>query len=180
MTTWDPRANDLFLKAVELRSPGERQQYLDEACAGDPTLRAEVEALLEASARAGSFYVPPLLVKRANDFFSPTPFRRFSLVAVAARVFPFFLSERRGDPSPSGCFEKRRGLPHLSTRMRPQLPAERVRGTGTLATPVDLVPYACTDPACPGTERGKEGGGSGGRETGASGSRPPGLATRMA
>ncbi|MBI3406961.1 MAG: tetratricopeptide repeat protein [Planctomycetes bacterium] len=55
MPTWDPRANDLFLKALELRSSGERQQYLDEACAADKALRAEVEALLEASARAGNF-----------------------------------------------------------------------------------------------------------------------------
>src|SRR5438552_13308149 len=53
--TWDPRANDLFLKALELRSPGTRQEYLDGACAGDAAKRAEVEALLEASARAGSF-----------------------------------------------------------------------------------------------------------------------------
>src|SRR5262249_46982732 len=58
MPTWDPRANDLFLKALELGSPGERQQYLDGACGADPALRAEVEALLDASARAGSFLEP--------------------------------------------------------------------------------------------------------------------------
>src|SRR5207302_8060299 len=60
MPTWNPRANDLFLKALELRSPGERQEYLDGACAGDAALRAEVEALLEASARAGSFLESPV------------------------------------------------------------------------------------------------------------------------
>jgi eukaryotic-like serine/threonine-protein kinase len=59
MTTWDPRANELFLKALELRAPGERQEYLDGACAGDVALRAEVESLLEASARAGSFLESP-------------------------------------------------------------------------------------------------------------------------
>src|SRR5215471_15825961 len=59
MTTWDPRANELFLQALELRSPGERQEYLDGACAGDAALRAEVESLLEASARAGSFLESP-------------------------------------------------------------------------------------------------------------------------
>src|SRR5215218_3581009 len=59
MTTWNPRANDLFLKALELRSPGERQEYLDRACARDAALRAEVEALLDASARAGSFLESP-------------------------------------------------------------------------------------------------------------------------
>src|SRR5256885_2014958 len=55
MTTWNPRANDLFLKAVELGSAGERQQYLDATCGTDAALRAEVESLLEASARAGRF-----------------------------------------------------------------------------------------------------------------------------
>src|SRR5262245_41045112 len=59
MTTWNPRANDLFLKALELRSGGDRQEYLDGACAGDAALRGEVESLLEASARAGSFLEPP-------------------------------------------------------------------------------------------------------------------------
>jgi serine/threonine protein kinase/tetratricopeptide (TPR) repeat protein len=59
MTTWNPRANELFLQALELASPAERQQYLDGACGSDPALRAEVESLLEASARAGSFLASP-------------------------------------------------------------------------------------------------------------------------
>ena len=59
MTNWNPRANDLFLKALELRSADQRQKYLDEACTGDAALRAEVESLLEASARAGSFLEAP-------------------------------------------------------------------------------------------------------------------------
>ncbi|HEY7426893.1 MAG TPA: protein kinase, partial [Gemmataceae bacterium] len=59
MTTWDPRANQLFLQALELRSSGARQEYLDEVCAGQAMLRAEVESLLEANARAGSFLESP-------------------------------------------------------------------------------------------------------------------------
>jgi hypothetical protein len=43
------------LRALELTSTGARQEYLDGACAGDAALRAEVEALLEANVRAGSF-----------------------------------------------------------------------------------------------------------------------------
>src|SRR5438093_11503380 len=61
MPTWNPQANDLFLKALELRSAGERQEYLDGACTGDAALRAEVESLLEANARAGSFLESPAL-----------------------------------------------------------------------------------------------------------------------
>src|SRR5262245_57578230 len=59
MKTWNPRANDLFLKVLELRSASERQQFVEGACAGDAALRAEVESLLEASARAGSFLESP-------------------------------------------------------------------------------------------------------------------------
>src|SRR5580692_8000638 len=59
MPTWNPRANDLFLKALEMRSASERQEYLDGVCTGDAALRAEVESLLEASARAGSFLESP-------------------------------------------------------------------------------------------------------------------------
>jgi serine/threonine protein kinase/Flp pilus assembly protein TadD len=59
MTTWNPHANELFLKALELPSAEERQAFLDRACASDAALRAEVEALLEASARAGSFLESP-------------------------------------------------------------------------------------------------------------------------
>src|SRR5438128_169320 len=59
MTTWNPQANAVFFKALELRSPGEREAYLEGACAGDTALRADVESLLEASARAGSFLESP-------------------------------------------------------------------------------------------------------------------------
>jgi serine/threonine protein kinase/tetratricopeptide (TPR) repeat protein len=59
MSTWNPHANELFLKAIELHSPGERQRFLEGACAGDAGLRAEVEALLQAGDRAGSFLESP-------------------------------------------------------------------------------------------------------------------------
>jgi serine/threonine protein kinase/tetratricopeptide (TPR) repeat protein len=59
MTTWNPKANALFLKALELPTPAERKAYLDQACASDEALRAEVEALLEAGARAGDFLEHP-------------------------------------------------------------------------------------------------------------------------
>jgi serine/threonine-protein kinase len=59
MTNWDPQANDVFLKALE-RAPDEREEFLNEACAGDSALRAEVESLLEASGRVGSFLESPL------------------------------------------------------------------------------------------------------------------------
>ena len=49
----------IFGNALEIRSPAQRQAYLDQACAGNAALRAEVEALLEASADAGHFLESP-------------------------------------------------------------------------------------------------------------------------
>jgi serine/threonine protein kinase/tetratricopeptide (TPR) repeat protein len=62
MATWNQRANELFLHARDMHSADERRNYLDGACAADATLRAEVEALLEANARAGSFLESPASV----------------------------------------------------------------------------------------------------------------------
>jgi serine/threonine protein kinase/tetratricopeptide (TPR) repeat protein len=60
MATWNPQANELFLKALEIRSETERQAYLAEACAGNAPLRAEVDSMLDAAARAGSFLQTPV------------------------------------------------------------------------------------------------------------------------
>src|SRR5262245_57486018 len=50
---WE-RISELFAEALE-RPPSERAAFLDAACAGDPTLRAEVDALLAAHGRASDF-----------------------------------------------------------------------------------------------------------------------------
>src|SRR5262245_37434105 len=60
MPDWDPEANELFLQALEIPAPGDRQQFLDGACAGNPDLRARVERLLRAGAEAGSFLERPV------------------------------------------------------------------------------------------------------------------------
>jgi hypothetical protein len=63
MTTWNPQANDVFLKLLELPPGDERQCFLQEACANDAALRVEVEALLDANAQAGNFLeAPPAFV----------------------------------------------------------------------------------------------------------------------
>src|SRR5262249_5904450 len=49
----------IFVHALAIASPADREAYLDQACAGNAALRAEVEALLEASADAGQFLEPP-------------------------------------------------------------------------------------------------------------------------
>ena len=49
----------LFVAALKKTDPAERAAYLDQACAGDSSLRARVEALLKSHERAGSFLNQP-------------------------------------------------------------------------------------------------------------------------
>lgn len=46
---------DLFGRAIEIRSPAEREEYLRRACAEDTGLREELETLLRAHDHAGAF-----------------------------------------------------------------------------------------------------------------------------
>ncbi|HVJ83279.1 MAG TPA: hypothetical protein VNC50_19595, partial [Planctomycetia bacterium] len=46
-------ADELFFAALERTDPQERTSFLDEACAGNPALRARVERLLAAQGRSG-------------------------------------------------------------------------------------------------------------------------------
>ena len=52
------RLNEVFLAAIE-QDPGRRAAFLDEACAGNPVLRAEVESLVVSHEQAGSFMEAP-------------------------------------------------------------------------------------------------------------------------
>jgi serine/threonine protein kinase/WD40 repeat protein/tetratricopeptide (TPR) repeat protein len=58
MNTWNPNANELFLKALEIQSDKDRVAFLSESCGDDTSLRAEVEGLLQANAQAGGFLEP--------------------------------------------------------------------------------------------------------------------------
>ncbi len=50
------REESIFQEAVELTDAGQRRRFLDEACAGDPAIRADVEALLAAHEIATRFF----------------------------------------------------------------------------------------------------------------------------
>ena len=58
--------DDLFHAALE-RAPEERAAFLDEACAGDESLRYKVEALLAAHAEAASFIESPAMDVEARE-----------------------------------------------------------------------------------------------------------------
>jgi serine/threonine protein kinase/tetratricopeptide (TPR) repeat protein len=77
MADWNPRANDIFLKAFSILAPAARSEYLDGACAGDTALRAQVDALVRASDGAGSFLEAPAadLVNTVDEPCRATPTR---------------------------------------------------------------------------------------------------------
>src|SRR6516165_8524494 len=56
----------LFLAVLDIEDPRERSAYLERACAGDPTLRAEVERLLKAHQDPGRFMEHPAPVLIAS------------------------------------------------------------------------------------------------------------------
>jgi serine/threonine protein kinase/WD40 repeat protein len=55
MGKWSPKANDIFLEALEIAAAEERAALVARSCGGDADLRAQVEALLAAHERAGMF-----------------------------------------------------------------------------------------------------------------------------
>jgi serine/threonine protein kinase/Tfp pilus assembly protein PilF len=59
----------IFLEALEHARPEERAAFLDHACAGDDDLRHNVEMLLKANARAGTFLNQPAVhpLETADD-----------------------------------------------------------------------------------------------------------------
>ncbi|HZZ81482.1 MAG TPA: protein kinase [Gemmataceae bacterium] len=52
-------AKSIFLEAIDKHSPDQWPSFLEQACAGDGALRAEVEKLLRARSEMGSFHEPP-------------------------------------------------------------------------------------------------------------------------
>jgi serine/threonine protein kinase/tetratricopeptide (TPR) repeat protein len=59
MRTQTNPAKSIFLEAIEKYTPDQRPAFVEQACAGDRLLRAEVEKLLRAQAEMGSFHEAP-------------------------------------------------------------------------------------------------------------------------
>ena len=55
MSKWNPRANEVFARALECASDEDRAAYISEVCGQDGELRATVSLLLQAHFHAGSF-----------------------------------------------------------------------------------------------------------------------------
>jgi serine/threonine protein kinase len=73
MTDWNPKANDLFLRAREFPDPEARRAFLDDACGTDQGLRQQVESLLAAGERAGNFLERPAILDEPLDQTTDAP-----------------------------------------------------------------------------------------------------------
>ena len=71
MAVWNPRANDLFVRAFEIEPAAKRRAFLDVECVGDAGLRRQVDALLAASEEVGSFLNQP--AARVHEAVVPRP-----------------------------------------------------------------------------------------------------------
>ncbi len=96
MAEWNAKANEVFLAAAEVESPAERQLFLDQHCGNDAGLRAQVESLLTASAKVGSFLNKPaaqalLLGGRGTADYEPIAERPGTVIG------PYKLKEQIGE-----------------------------------------------------------------------------------
>src|SRR3954452_7517806 len=91
MNDWDPRANVIFLQAIEIASSHEREAFVEEACGVDAGLRARVASLLEADEHAGDFLEAPAASPTVTA--DPTPPSEGPGTAIG----PYKLLERIGE-----------------------------------------------------------------------------------
>jgi eukaryotic-like serine/threonine-protein kinase len=59
MVQWNPKANDIFVRAAEIDAADERRRFVERQCGGDAAVLAQVESLLAAGGRVGSFLDRP-------------------------------------------------------------------------------------------------------------------------
>src|SRR4051812_10909285 len=85
------KGEQIFLEAVERKSPADRVAYLERACAGDPELRARIEDLIRAHEQPGTFLDSPLFDPRR------TPDRATMAEVPGTRIGPYNLVELIGE-----------------------------------------------------------------------------------
>ncbi|MCH8047277.1 MAG: protein kinase, partial [Planctomycetes bacterium] len=61
MTHQANNTDSIFSTAVEIGSPEQCASYLDEACAGDPDLRAQIDEMIAAQPKVGDFMEEPAM-----------------------------------------------------------------------------------------------------------------------
>src|SRR5947209_6591361 len=87
---------DVFIGALQKEDPAQRRAYLDDACAGHPDLRRQVEHLLRLHEGAGSFLEKPAAEAAATGAFQDAE-RAASGEAPGALIGPYKLIEQIGE-----------------------------------------------------------------------------------
>src|SRR5262245_64695740 len=85
-------AKSIFGMALELE-PAARPAYLDDACAGDPGLRARIDGRLAAHGQAGEFMHQPAVVVAAESTAGYEPIAE----RPGAAIGPYRLLEQLGE-----------------------------------------------------------------------------------
>ncbi len=91
MANWNPKANDIFIKALEIGALDRRRSYLAVACGEDSELRSQVDALLSASEQAGGFLQQPAVDRPQTAAFSPSP------EYIGTQIGPYKLLQQIGE-----------------------------------------------------------------------------------
>ena len=61
MTANQKSPDEILHQAIKITEPAEQNNFLDKACKGNESLRAEVESLLKAYAESGDFLENPAI-----------------------------------------------------------------------------------------------------------------------
>jgi hypothetical protein len=88
---------DIFIAALQQEDPAQRRAFLDQACAGQPQLRRQVEDLLRLYQGAGSFLEKPAAEPQATGAFQDGAEQVLSLEASGSLIGPYKLIEPIGE-----------------------------------------------------------------------------------
>jgi serine/threonine protein kinase/WD40 repeat protein/Tfp pilus assembly protein PilF len=88
---------DIFIAALQIEDPAQRQAYLDEVCAGDVGLRKQVDDLLRLYEGAGSFLQRPAAESPATGAFPGAAEASSSSERSGASIGPYKLLQTIGE-----------------------------------------------------------------------------------
>ena len=98
------QAKSIFLAALEEHAPEQWPAFLEQACAGDDSLRKEVQSLIDSHEHAGSFIETP-----AADLALAALIARAALLRTESRGAHFRIDAPEPDPVWRGRIVWRRG-----------------------------------------------------------------------
>src|SRR5262245_24986095 len=88
MAGWNPKANDVFLQALEIASAQERASFVSSACGEDAALREQVQQLLDAHHATGAILDSPAIPVTEVDTLEP---------AIGESIGPYKLLQKLGE-----------------------------------------------------------------------------------